>query len=115
MATFELWMFHGGFDTFALDVVTYTIKNGNHVILLLTSLKFMKFQQAMVVQLTNFLACYELLDKIIACVKLKGKIKNTLAIALTNIMPHVLFLHCHNHIVPISMGTCDVKNLLICY
>jgi hypothetical protein len=74
MTTFELWMFHGGFDTFALDVVNYTIKNGNHVMLLLAFLKFMKFQQAMVVQLTNLLACYELLKKMIACVKLKGQI-----------------------------------------
>jgi hypothetical protein len=74
MTTFELWMFHGGFDTFALDVVNYTIKNGNHVMLLLAFLKFMKFQQAMVVQLTNLFACYELLNKMIACVKLKGQI-----------------------------------------
>jgi hypothetical protein len=74
MATFELWMFRGGFDTFALDMVNYTIKNGNHVILLLASLKFMKFQQAMIVQLTNLLACYELHDKMIACVKSKGQI-----------------------------------------
>jgi len=87
MATFELRMFHGGFDTFALDVINYAIKNGNHVILLLAYLKFMKFQQAMVVQLTNLLACFELFDKMIACVKLKGQIQNTLAIALTNIMP----------------------------
>jgi hypothetical protein len=87
MATFELRMFHGGFDTFALDVINHTIKNGNHVILLLASLKFMKFQQVVVVQLANLLACYELLDKMIACVKLKGQIQNTLAIALTNIMP----------------------------
>ncbi len=42
--------------------------------LLLAFLKFMKFQQAMVVQLTNLFACYELLNKMIACVKLKGQI-----------------------------------------
>jgi hypothetical protein len=74
MATFELWMFHGGFDTFALDMVNYTIKNGNHVILLLAYLKFMKFQQAMVVQLKKLFTCYGLLDKMVAYVKLKGQI-----------------------------------------
>jgi hypothetical protein len=83
---FDLHMFHGKFDTFAL-VVNYKNKKWKpgHITMGIFEVHEIIWA-TMALQLKDFLVRYNLLDKVIAYVKDEGTIVNTFSITLTNIM-----------------------------
>ncbi len=111
---FDSWMSWGGFDTFVL-VMNYINKKWEscHVIVGIFDVHE-TLRATMAIQLKDFLTQYNLLNKVIAYVKVEGTNLNTLIVALTNIVSCVRFLlpqpytnYYYGHVVS--------KCYLVCY